>query len=105
MKAFHNDVAIKEKYLARVKAHELADEIIKGKYWENGKGCAVGCTIEGNEHSRYETELGIPRQIARLEDRIFEGRPNKEAMKFPLKFLQAIKVGADLSIVIPKFFV
>lgn len=32
MKAFHNDIKIKEKYVARVKAHQIADEIIKGKY-------------------------------------------------------------------------
>jgi hypothetical protein len=44
--AFHNDQKIKDKYLARVEAHRKADEIIKGKYWENGKGCAVGCTLK-----------------------------------------------------------
>ena len=38
--AFHNDQKIKDKYIARVKAHQEADEIIKGKYWKNGKGCA-----------------------------------------------------------------
>ena len=37
--AFHNDPEIKAKYVARVKAHAEADEIIKGKYWEDGKGC------------------------------------------------------------------
>lgn len=67
MKAFHSDEAVKEKYLERVRAHSAADSIIKGKYWESGKGCAVGCTIEGSDHERYETELGIPRVIARLE--------------------------------------
>ena len=35
--AFHNDPEIKAKYVARVKAHQKADEIIKGRYWENGK--------------------------------------------------------------------
>lgn len=51
MKAFHNDKKIKAKYLARVKAHIKAGEVIKGKYWENGKGCAVGCTIHGYDCS------------------------------------------------------
>lgn len=37
MKAFHDDLKIKEKYLSRVRAHKRADEIIKGKYWEDGK--------------------------------------------------------------------
>ena len=59
MQAFHNDLKIKEKYLSRVRAHALADEIVKGKYWEGGKGCAVGCTIHGSQHKNYEKELGI----------------------------------------------
>lgn len=74
--AYKNKPSIKKKYVARVKAHRDADEIVKGIYWENGKGCAVGCTIEGRDHSKYETELGIPRILAHLEDTIFEGLPN-----------------------------
>lgn len=113
MKAFHNDVKIKTKYVNRVKKHYKLDEIVQGTYWDNGKGCAVGCTIEhddvtksgGSWHQRYEEALGIPRAIARLEDRIFEGLSNGEAKEFPLKFIQAVNVGADLSMVVPKFFV
>ena len=96
MQAFHNDPLIKEKYLTRLTAHYKSDEIIKGTYWEDGKGCAVGCTIHSNYHKNYELELGIPKNIAHLQDRIFEGLPNKLAKQFPLKFLSAIKVGADL---------
>ena len=70
MLAFHNDPTIKQKYVDRINAHYDADEIIHGIYWENGKGCAVGCTIEGSDHERYETELGIPATIAHLEDAI-----------------------------------
>ncbi len=96
MQAFHNDLKIKEKYLKRLKAHEEADEFIKGKYWENGKGCAVGCTIRGNDHSKYETELGIPEWLAHIEDIIFEGLPDVAAKKWPIRFLSAIKVGSYL---------
>lgn len=101
--AFHNDQKIKDFYIARVKAHYEADEIIKGNYWENGKGCAVGCTLHNSNHADYEKELGIPIAIARLEDRIFEGLPNAQAKEFPLQFLKVIRVGADLSMVVPKF--
>jgi len=48
MKAYHNKKETKKFYLDRVKAHFKADEIVKGKYWQNGKGCAVGCTIHAN---------------------------------------------------------
>ena len=103
MRAYHNDQAIKDKYLARVQAHYDADEIIKGEYWENGKGCAVGCTLHSSDHSAYETELGIPEILAQLEDGIFEGLPNDVAKEFPLRFLNAVKVGSDLSGVFPRF--
>lgn len=108
LKSFHNKTSVKKKYLDRVKAHEKADEIIKGAYWQNGKGCAVGCTIEGNQiessyHKAFERELGIPEWLAHLEDTLFEELENGEAKVFPRKFLEAIKVGSDLSLVKPKF--
>jgi hypothetical protein len=109
--AFHGEEKIKDKYVKRVKAHYKADEIVQGQYWENGKGCAVGCTIQtddvknshGSWHQRYEEALGVPRVLARLEDRIFEGLTNGEAKEFPLKFIEAIHVGADLTPVFYQF--
>jgi hypothetical protein len=102
--AFHADPAVKEKYLTRVRAHRLADEIVQGYgYWQNGKGCAVGCTLHSSNHGAYETEMGIPRILARLEDRIFEGLPNDEAKTWPERFLSAAAPGADLSGVWPKW--
>jgi hypothetical protein len=103
MQAFHGDISIKCRYLDRVRAHAVADEIIHGKYWENGKGCAVGCTIHGERHMDYESELGIPVMLARLEDRLFEGQSNGKSKAFPERFLVAAKVGADLSRVGWKF--
>src|ERR1700682_1649930 len=105
MLAFHSDPSVKEKYLNRVLAHRAADEIIHGTYWTGSKGCAVGCTVhqDSDAHTAFETELGIPCAIARLEDRIFEGLPNGEAKDFPAQFLSAIRPGADLSLVVDKF--
>ena len=105
MKAFHGKPEIKEEYLNRIRLHRAADQIIHGSYWENGKGCAVGCTIHGSQHDRYEIELGIPKNLAYLEDSIFEGLSNGAALDFPEQFLSAIKVGADLSMVYYKFMV
>jgi hypothetical protein len=103
LRAYHGDPAIKEKYLARVHAHAAADEIIHGSYWQNGKGCAVGCTIHGSSHYAYEIELGIPVELARLEDTLFEMQRNGKAKTFPERFLSAIEPGADLSPVLWKF--
>jgi hypothetical protein len=105
--AYHGKQEIKDKYLARVRDHREADELIKGAYGEwkngNGKGCAVGCTIHGRNHAAYETEMGIPQAIARLEDGIFEGLPEDESQQWPERFLSAITPGADLSLVADKF--
>ena len=107
--AFHNDPKIKETYLKRLELHYKADEIVKGIYWEKGKGCAVGCTVEknGNEdpHLAMEKELGIPKELAYLEDALFEELPNGESKEFPVTFLNAIPVGADLSLITAKFVV
>src|SRR3954465_7419950 len=101
--AFHGNPTIKEEYLARVIAHRDADEIIHGTYWEDGKGCAVGCTVHSGEHFAYVRELGIPVALARMEDRIFETLPNGHAKDWPIKFLSVIRVGADLSQVSRQF--
>ncbi len=96
MLAFHETTVTKPQIIKQLKAHAKADEFIKGKYWEDGKGCAVGCTIHGSNHAEYETRFGIPQMLAKLEDCIFEGLPNDKAKKWPLRFMQAIKPGADL---------
>ena len=107
--AYHNDPALKAGLIASLKAHAEADEFVKGRYWKNGKGCAVGCTLEflnqtdHTNHMLYESKLGIPVMLAKLEDRIFEGLPNDKAQQWPIKFSQAIRPGADLSLVGWKF--
>jgi hypothetical protein len=105
MRAFHDSQELKDFYLDRVRAHAAADRLIQGTGWEHGKGCAVGCTLEAYDHGRYPIEVGIPRVLAHLEDRIFEGLPRAEAMTWPLRFLSAIAAGADLALVWPRFAV
>jgi hypothetical protein len=96
MVTYHGRQELKDQRIAQVRAHRLADQLVHGVYWENGKGCAVGCTIHGNNHAAYETELGIPVELAFLEDHIFEALPNDKALLWPERFLEAIPVGIDL---------
>ena len=108
MQAFHNDPTIKTNILSGLAVHRAADEIVQGTYWENGKGCAVGCTLESirlmrgldkidhSSHSLAEKETGIPRILWRLEDRIFEGLPIARAKQWPKEFLLTITPGQDL---------
>ena len=91
--AYHNDPAVKLKYVGRIRAHLEADELVHGTYWRRGKGCAIGCTIHSADHDKYETELGMPEWFAHLEDRIFEGMSVAASRQFPLDLLSAIPVG------------
>jgi hypothetical protein len=118
LKAYHNDPQLKKEMVAEVLKHQKLDQIVKGTYGitEDGKwrGCAVGCSIHSynlkkgenldtSNHFVYEKALGIPASLAKLEDFLFETMPKEDAMKFPAEFLKAIPVGADLSLVAPKF--
>ena len=95
--AYHNDPAQKAAILAQLAAHRAADELVKGQYWQYGKGCAIGCTLHSDDHAEYEPRFGIPLMLARLEDVIFEGLPNGDAQAWPERFMGAIPLGADLS--------
>jgi hypothetical protein len=96
MLSFHSDEKIKEKYLNRIKYHREMDNIIQGTGWENGKGCAIGCTLENYDHSKYPIELGIPVWLAKLEDVIFEKLSNEKAKIWTETFLNSIPIGVDL---------
>ena len=111
----------KDALLAEIIRHQEADQIIQGIYGndKNGKawkGCAVGCSIhslnqlEGKkfqlgDHHVYETELGIPEPLAYLEDRLFEGMPKEQALSWPARFISAVPVDTDLSLVLPAFYI
>lgn len=108
MIAYLGDPNLKAQTLAMIEAHRQADELAKGAYVKtNGKTtyCAVGCVLKDPHggHSRYETEFGIPAQLAYLEDPIFEALPDERALTWPGEFMAAIGVGADLAPVWSRF--
>jgi len=111
MQSYHNSAELKEKIINQLQMHYDLDQIIQGTYWENGKGCALGCIMHQNGtedegiHISMQKELGIIQPIPRLIDRIFEGLDNEMAKEFPLKVMKAIPVGNDLSQVWSKFAV
>jgi hypothetical protein len=99
MLAFVNTTVTKPQILRQLRAHAKADAIEKGYYWNDGKGCAVGCTIHSSNHLEYESRFGIPQMLAHLEDTIFEGLSDGEAKKWPVRFIAAVQPGSDLSLV------
>ncbi len=96
--AYHGRQADKDAIIAQLKAHRAADQLIQGYgYWQDGKGCAVGCTLHSGDHIEYESRFGIPVAIAHLEDAVFEGLPVALARAWPERLMSAIAPGADLS--------
>lgn len=110
MRAFIDTEVSKDQLIASIEAHHAADRIVQGRYWEDGRGCAVGCSLvdfkaNPSDHAAYERLFGIPRVLARLEDGIFERLPKEAALEWPLRFTRAVREGSDLSLVWPKFAV
>ena len=118
MKAYLNNPQLKADLIGQLQAHRAADHFIRGSYGEGEgdqfRGCAVGCSIESlnrisgschchSDHSCYEPGFGVPQLLAKLQDRLFEGMPKADAMEWPLQFWEAIEVGADLTMVWPRF--
>ena len=96
--AYHNNPQVKSEILAQLALHRAANHLVQGYgYWNNGKGCAVGCTLHSGDHIEYEARFGIPVAIARLEDSIFEGLSIEAARMWPERLMTSIRPGQDLS--------
>jgi hypothetical protein len=127
--AWHNNPNLKTEATARLRAHRAEDSIVKGLYQlldpdlaSGYRGCAIGCTLppqapfdpggtdkpgppEGGWHGEVERLYGIPRPIARLIDGLFENLPTDgdQHAEFAVAVIDAVPVGADLSLVISRF--
>jgi hypothetical protein len=115
MKAYTLTIS-KEEFVTELKKHREADNFIRGTYWRDGKGCAVGCGIESisrtkgielakDDHAEYERHLGIPEWLARVEDGFFENMSVEKSKDWPVRFAEAIHPGADLEKVKTPFII
>lgn len=120
MKAFINTPITKDKLLEHLYEHQRKDAFIRGSYeeyiGEKFKGCAVGCSLQSvavelgqdidyEDHSLYESYLGVPQWLAHVEDALFEGVSADRAKKWPVEFIEAINVGSDLDKVKTPFII
>ncbi len=117
--SYKNDPILKKKFVAEIEKHRKADQIEQGHYGkENGKwkGCAVACSLHSlaildgeklvtkyDNHTLYESKLGIPKWMALLEDKIFEGLPVAYAKNWPTRFAKAVPIGINLEPIKWKF--
>ena len=88
MKTFNKTT--QKKYIERAKTHREADEIVRGLYWKDGKGCCIGCLAHANDdpHEALEKQTGIPEWLSRVADTIFEGL--EDYKQWPERFVAAV---------------
>jgi hypothetical protein len=107
VQAFYNKPELKSQAIAEMQAHIAADQLVKGQYWEDGKGCFIGCAVGekgvGHWHDTFEELYNIDKRLAKLFDALFEGLPNERSMRWPIEVYTAIQVGADVSKVADEF--
>jgi hypothetical protein len=107
--SYHNKPEIKEQLIARMDKHIELDQLLKGATGQDGKGCTVWCALnngdlkEGYNHKAFETILGLPEWLARLQDVIFEGLNVDDAKWFSSQWPKSIPVGKNLDPVKWKF--
>lgn len=116
--SYRGDPDLKAALVAEMADHARLDQLVQGDYLrQDGKGCAVGCTISGRllaelgtvealeEHVResggwHETwaqATGLPAWLGGLDDMVFEGLTVEQSKAWPVRLLDAVPVGVDLS--------
>jgi len=104
MSAWMTEIQFTRAWLVEeMRGHQAADRLVQGEYWDDGKGCAVGCAMRSldpnaapHDHARYAEMIGAPEMLVRLEDCIFEGLPGALAIEWPVRFTIALRdSGAD----------
>ena len=95
---------------AEVKAHIDADAIIAGTYWEEsdnavgGKGCFIGCLAHSSDASVLGERFGLPIEVVKIAENIFENLPDDEGRAFFANIPDSVGGdGKDLSLVHWKF--
>jgi hypothetical protein len=90
---FFGETSLKAAVRHRVAEHQRLDQIAQGTYWNNQRGCFIGCSLHSNKHSDFERLLGLPEWFAHLGESIFEGLRRDLAVDFPLAVYDATPVG------------
>lgn len=122
-RAFQGDDALRHDTVERVRKHVAADEIRAiGSMppvadTDQGRYSLIGAASHSDDLERYETTFGIPSHVALLEEfvHVFVAEEVQTASgeryrslrgatgDYPVRWLEAIPVGADLHSVTPRF--
>ena len=125
MLTFKGDPKTKAMLIERAIDHAEADRIMQGHYWANvggdeWNGCAVGCLVtpvgdighaktglrvspdeisSAKAYCTLEEDYGIPRALTGMADAVFESLPGGYYQRWPRRFIEALPVGVEFSVV------
>jgi hypothetical protein len=81
-----------------VEAHNEADALVQGHYWQDGKGCFIGCLTHSSNPVPAAERFGLPEPLLRLAEHIHESLPESETTAFFAAFPDAVACdGKDLT--------
>lgn len=100
-RTFHGDAAAKDRYVERLRGHIAAGHFQFAPRWQDGRGSALGCTIEADDPGLYAEQLGYPDALALVLDDLVNFRradpDGQHAKSFAIRWLVDTPVGVDLS--------
>lgn len=101
MIAFHGDPLVKAQALDRLQRHVAAGSFVYFPAWENGNANVIGAVVEADDTPAYAERLGYPLALAETLPMLVNGfRPQPEAVRFALAWLERTPVGADLTTIV-----
>jgi hypothetical protein len=87
-----------EQLRIEVRDHLAADAVVRGRYWEDGKGCFIGCLAHSDDPELAFERFGLPIAVLRIAEGIFEALPDDEGRAFFAALPDAVgRDGKDLS--------
>lgn len=85
---------------AVVADHIAADQVVQGRYWENNRGCFIGCLTHSSKSQLVTHKFGMPLPLVCITERVFDRLTEKESVKFFADIPAAIDIdGKDLSLI------
>src|SRR5688572_25183366 len=100
MTAFFNEPTLKSAVIERLEQHRRLDQFVQGIYFEDGRGCHLGCLTHSKDSSHEMTErlFGIPIRVAYLLEAVFERLPKDDCECWAVESIRAIPCGANLDV-------
>ena len=100
---FFNEPKLKEAVIRQLREHKRLDQITQQIYWEDGRGCHLGCLTHinsscGDPHKATERLFGIPLRVTYWLEAVFEGLSIGQAKKWVIESTEAIPCGGDLKL-------